>query len=134
LILTDKEMVTPDLQGTVAPTTRWTRSLRKTWCWSPQNQTRGPESKSEGPRAAWRKISRAPLAKGSKKGSDKIAGWSAEGKPFVSRMLGEIRKDEQDGIHKKWEDTYKKISKATTWWEWRAIWCRWKCAVCRSLM
>jgi hypothetical protein len=28
-------------------------------------------------------------------------------------MLGEIRKDEQDGIHKKWEDTYKKISKAT---------------------
>jgi hypothetical protein len=29
-------------------------------------------------------------------------------------MLGEIRKDEQDGIHKKWEDTYKKISKATT--------------------
>jgi hypothetical protein len=50
----------------------------------------------------------------SKKGSDKIAGWSAEGKRFVSRMLGEIRKDEQDGIHKKWEDTYKKkISKAT---------------------
>jgi hypothetical protein len=28
-------------------------------------------------------------------------------------MLGEIRKDEQDGIRKKWEDTYKKISKAT---------------------
>jgi hypothetical protein len=20
------------------------------------------------------------------------------------------------------------------WWEWRAIWCRWKCAVCGSLM
>ena len=49
----------------------------------------------------------------SKKGSDKIAGWSAEGKRFVSCMLGEIRKDEQDGICKKWEDTYKKISKAT---------------------
>jgi hypothetical protein len=49
----------------------------------------------------------------SKKGSDKIAGWSAEGKRFVSRMLGEIRKDEQDSIRKKWEDTYKKISKAT---------------------
>ena len=32
---------------------------------------------------------------------------------FVSHMLGEIRKDEQDGIRKKWEDTYKKISKAT---------------------
>jgi hypothetical protein len=26
---------------------------------------------------------------------------------------GEIRKDEQDGICKKWEDMYKKISKAT---------------------
>ena len=49
----------------------------------------------------------------SKKGSDKIAGWSAEGKRFVSCMLGEIRKDEQDSICKKWEDTYKKISKAT---------------------
>jgi hypothetical protein len=49
----------------------------------------------------------------SKKGSDKIAGWSAEGKQFVSRMLGEIRKDEQDSIRKKWEDKYKKISKAT---------------------
>jgi hypothetical protein len=48
-----------------------------------------------------------------KKGSDKIAGWSAEGKRFVSLMLGEIRKDEQDSICKKWEDTYKKISKAT---------------------
>jgi hypothetical protein len=49
----------------------------------------------------------------SKKGSDKIVGWSAEGKRFVSRMLGEIRKDEQDSIRNKWEDTYKKISKAT---------------------
>jgi hypothetical protein len=49
----------------------------------------------------------------SKKGSDKIMGWSAEGKRFVSRMLGEIRKDEQDGIRKKWENMYKKISKAT---------------------
>jgi hypothetical protein len=49
----------------------------------------------------------------SKKGSDKITGWSAEGKWFVSRMLDEIRKDDQDGIRKKWEDTYKKISKAT---------------------
>jgi hypothetical protein len=49
----------------------------------------------------------------SKKGSDKITGWSVEGKRFVSRMLGEIRKDEQDGIHKKWKDMYKKISKAT---------------------
>jgi hypothetical protein len=49
----------------------------------------------------------------SKKGSDKIVGWSAEGKWFVSCMLGEIRKDEQDSICKKWEDTYKKISKAT---------------------
>jgi hypothetical protein len=39
--------------------------------------------------------------------------WSAEGKRFVHRMLGEIRKDEQDGICKKWEDMYKKISKAT---------------------
>jgi hypothetical protein len=48
-----------------------------------------------------------------KKGSDKIMGWSAEGKQFVSRMLGDIRKDEQDGICKRWEDTYKKISKAT---------------------
>jgi hypothetical protein len=47
----------------------------------------------------------------SKKGSDKIAGWSAEGKRFVSCVLGE--KDEQDGICKKWEDMYKKISKAT---------------------
>jgi hypothetical protein len=28
-------------------------------------------------------------------------------------MLGEIRKDEQNSIHKKWEDIYKKISKAT---------------------
>jgi hypothetical protein len=28
-------------------------------------------------------------------------------------MLGEIKKDEQDSICKKWEDTYKKISKAT---------------------
>jgi hypothetical protein len=28
-------------------------------------------------------------------------------------MLGEIRKDKQDGICKKWEDTYKEISKAT---------------------
>jgi hypothetical protein len=36
-----------------------------------------------------------------------------EGKQFVSCMLGEIRKDKQDGIRKKWEDTYKKISKAT---------------------
>jgi hypothetical protein len=60
---------------------------------------RGPESESD--------------AHKSKKGSDKIAGWSAEGKQFVSRMLGEIRKDEQDSIRKKWEDTYKKISKAT---------------------
>jgi hypothetical protein len=47
------------------------------------------------------------------KRSDKITGWSVEGKWFVSRMLGEIRKDEQDGICKKWEHTYKKISKAT---------------------
>jgi hypothetical protein len=49
----------------------------------------------------------------SKKGSEKIMRWSAEGKRFVSRMLGEIRKDEKDGIRKKWEDMYKKISKAT---------------------
>jgi hypothetical protein len=37
----------------------------------------------------------------SKKGSDKIAEWSVEGKQFVSCMLGEIRKDKQDGIRKK---------------------------------
>ena len=48
-----------------------------------------------------------------KKGSDRIAGWSTEGKRFVVKMLGEIKQDERRGIRKKWEDTRKKTSKAT---------------------
>jgi hypothetical protein len=48
-----------------------------------------------------------------KKTSDKIAGWLTEGKQFVCEMLNEIKQDEQSGIRKKWQDTYKKISKVT---------------------
>jgi hypothetical protein len=49
----------------------------------------------------------------SKKGSDEITGWSMEGKKFVCEMFNEIKQDEQSGICKKWEDTYKFMSKAT---------------------
>jgi hypothetical protein len=49
----------------------------------------------------------------SKKTSDKITGWSTEGKRFVCEMLNELKQDEQSGICKKWQDTYKKISKVT---------------------
>ena len=49
----------------------------------------------------------------SKKGSDEIAGWSTEGKKFVCEMFNEIKEDERSGIRKKWEETYKSVSKAT---------------------
>jgi hypothetical protein len=49
----------------------------------------------------------------SKKGSDKIAGWSIEGKKFVCELFNEIKQDEQSGVHKKWEDVYKHMCKAT---------------------
>jgi len=49
----------------------------------------------------------------SKKGSDEVAGWSTEGKKFVCEVFNEIKQDEQSGIRKKWEETYKFMYKAT---------------------
>jgi hypothetical protein len=49
----------------------------------------------------------------SKKGSDEIARWSTEGKKFVCETFNEIKQDKQSGVHKKWEDAYKRMCKAT---------------------
>jgi hypothetical protein len=49
----------------------------------------------------------------SKKGSDEIARWSKEGKKFMCELFNEIKQDEQSGVHKKWEDVYKCMCKAT---------------------
>jgi hypothetical protein len=49
----------------------------------------------------------------SKKGSDEIAGWSTEGKKFMCQIFNEIKHNEQSGVRKKWEDTYKHMCKAT---------------------
>jgi hypothetical protein len=49
----------------------------------------------------------------SKKGSDKIAGWSTEGKKFVCEIFNEIKQDEQSGVRNKWENAYKRMCKAT---------------------
>jgi hypothetical protein len=52
-------------------------------------------------------------ARKSKMGSDEIDGWSIEGKKFVCELFNEIKQDEQSGVHKKWEDVYKRMCKAT---------------------
>jgi autotransporter adhesin len=52
-------------------------------------------------------------ARKSKKGSDKIAGWSTEGKKFVCEIFNEIKHDEQSGVRQKGEDAYKHMCKAT---------------------
>jgi autotransporter adhesin len=52
-------------------------------------------------------------ARKSKKGSDEIATWSTEGKKFVCEIFNEIKHDEQSGVCKKWEDSYKCMCKAT---------------------
>jgi len=49
----------------------------------------------------------------SKKGSDKNAGWLAEGKKLVFELFQEIKQDETSGICKKWEIAYKHMSKVT---------------------
>jgi hypothetical protein len=49
----------------------------------------------------------------SKKGSDENAGWLAEGKKLVCEVFQEIKQDERSGIHKKWENAYKHMSKVT---------------------
>jgi hypothetical protein len=49
----------------------------------------------------------------SKKTSDDIAAYLTEGKRFVCEMLHKIKQDERSGICKKWQDKYKKLSKAT---------------------
>jgi len=49
----------------------------------------------------------------SKKGSDKNAGWSAEGKKLVCELFKEIKQDEESGIRKKWENVYKQMYEAT---------------------
>jgi hypothetical protein len=47
--------------------------------------------------------------KKSKKGSDKIKGWTNAGKQYVMEMLKEIKQDEDSGIRKKWGCMYKTL-------------------------
>ena len=47
--------------------------------------------------------------KKSKKGSDKIKGWTNAGKQYVMEMLKEIKQDEDSGICKKWDRMYKTL-------------------------
>jgi len=48
----------------------------------------------------------------SKKGTDEIKGWSAEGQRYVAEMFTKIRQDERSGIRQKWEVMYKRLCEA----------------------
>jgi len=52
------------------------------------------------------------LTRKSKKGMDKIKGWSSEGQRYVAEIFTEIRRDERSGIRQKWEVMYKRLCKA----------------------
>ncbi len=50
-------------------------------------------------------------AKKSRSNSDKLKGWSEEGRTFVVKMTNDIKKDVDSGVHSKWEKMYRKITK-----------------------
>jgi hypothetical protein len=47
--------------------------------------------------------------KKSKKGSNKIKGWTNAGKQYVMAMLKAMKQDEDSRIHKKWDGIYKTL-------------------------
>jgi uracil DNA glycosylase len=51
-------------------------------------------------------------SKKTKKDSDKLKGWSKEGKAFMVKMTKVIKVDVESGAHGMWEKVYKKICDA----------------------
>jgi uncharacterized protein YktA (UPF0223 family) len=49
--------------------------------------------------------------KKSRRDSDKFKGWSEEGKAFVVKMMNDIKKDVDSGVHGEWEKMYRKFTK-----------------------
>jgi hypothetical protein len=50
-------------------------------------------------------------AKKSRRDSDKFKGWSEEGKAFIVKMMNNIKKGVDSGVHSEWEKMHRKITK-----------------------
>jgi hypothetical protein len=47
-----------------------------------------------------------------KKASNRLGGWTDEGRKFVADMTKKIKSDVDSGLHGEWEKTYKELCKA----------------------
>jgi hypothetical protein len=52
------------------------------------------------------------LTKKRKKASNRLGGWTDEGRKFVADMTKKIKSDVDSGLHGEWEKTYKELCKA----------------------